>query len=157
MTSSRQTPTNTSRKVCANFRYVEFLNIHIPKAAGSSVECTLDDHREFWPLPLHLVHAARPAVAFYQISNHATFSDFMKGVPGAPYYGKPQVVRCPTLGRFSLRYSTHVLRHRSFSIVMVKCGLRAVLCAGEQRLRDFASEAAEVSGCPSQRSACARH
>ena len=112
---------NASRGLCANFQHVEFLNIHIPKAAGSSLECTLDDHKSAWPLPLHEVHAARPGVTFSQIGNHATFADFMLGVPGAPAHERPQVVkRCsgdvwPSGGLGCQRAAVARLRQRESS------------------------------------------
>ena len=80
--------------LCANFKHVEVYNIHIPKAAGSSSECTLDDHKSSWPAPLQQVHAARPYVSFSQIGNHATYQDFMTGVPRISDREKPIVRGC---------------------------------------------------------------
>ena len=75
--------------MCAGAEHVEFLNLHIPKAAGSSSECTLDDrvasdsnHR--WPLPALAIRSARPGVTLSQIGNHATVFDFLRGIPGLP-------------------------------------------------------------------------
>lgn len=81
--------------VCHGVRKVTFLNVHIPKAAGSSSECTLhsfadDAHtlvrtaKSVWPFDEGNVSAARAGVAFHEIGNHATYEDFVSGLKGAP-------------------------------------------------------------------------
>ena len=80
--------------MCAGARSVMFLNVHIPKAAGSSSECTLSadmqslpgmkTSKSVWPFPTELAAAARSGVEFREIGNHYTYEDFLRALPAAP-------------------------------------------------------------------------
>ena len=77
-----------SRLLCANkSRHVLFYNIHVPKAAGSSAEQTLsniirEDAADI--ISPKRMDELRPGAFFMQIGNHASYADFMRGVPGFP-------------------------------------------------------------------------
>ena len=89
---SRWAPTS-SFGTCSGFAFVDFLIIHIEKAAGSSVECTLNDASPLWVLSRAEVRALRPGVKFLGMGNHATFEDFVNGVPGLPAKAEQSPVR----------------------------------------------------------------
>lgn len=79
--------------VCASHQSAVFLNVHVPKSAGSSTECTLSSDAHWgWPLAIEEVQSARSAVSLRQIGNHGTFQDFMNGYPKGPLM---PIGRCP--------------------------------------------------------------
>ena len=80
----------TRTPLCAGASIVTFLNVHLPKAAGSSAECTLSGKgtlertgKSIWPFDISEVVRARSGVEFREFGNHNTYQDFMSGLPGA--------------------------------------------------------------------------
>jgi hypothetical protein len=69
--------------VCNGAAEVTFLNVLMP-AKGAVSECTLSPgtHKE-WPTTEDAVAAARRGIFISQIGNHATFQDFLEGMPSA--------------------------------------------------------------------------
>ena len=77
-------------RVCNTFTQAVFFNIHSFKAGGTTTECTLAKKHH-----AHVTNmsAYRPHFSFQQVGNHATFLDFVTGVPGLKR--DQQGLRCP--------------------------------------------------------------
>jgi len=95
----RLTPPEGTHDLCANKSQVLFYVLHIPKAAGSSVEYTLSNVvKDFYfeyneagrAFALARMDNARASVFFTQIGNHITYADVMHGIPANPGYMPPQ-------------------------------------------------------------------
>lgn len=103
--------------VCAGARAAVFLYVHVPKAAGSSAECSLSTEarpiqggrssKAVWPFAGDVAAAARPHVEMRVLGGHLTFQDFLEGPKGAPAGLRAMHPVGPCSGRLWSRGGSH--------------------------------------------------